>query len=172
MHPVEIQQCLESLTVIVDTREQPTASYKRRLKSMGVPTERRKLDFGDYSAVCTLPTGGEYSLEKAVCIERKMSLDEACNCYCQGRKRFTEEFERAKKAGAKMYLLIENATWEKVYGGEYRSRMTPQSLVASLTAWLVRYDCQLIFCHPSTTGKLIKELLYRELKERLETYEL
>ncbi len=50
--------------------------------------------------------------------------------------------------------------------------MKPQALVASLTAWLARYNCQLIFCKSETTGKLIKELLYRELKERLENEEI
>ncbi len=139
---------------------------------MGVPCERRKLDFGDYSICCKLPNGDEYSLEKSVCVERKMSFDEICNCYCQQRKRFTREFERAKQAGAKVYLLIENATWESAYNGNYRSKMSPQALVASMTAWLARYDCQLIFCEPKTTGKLIKELLYRELKERLENEEI
>ncbi len=168
MHPVEIQQSLKTIKILVDTREQPTPTYKKRLKSMGVPSERRKLDFGDYSAACILPNGKEYSLEKSVCVERKMSFDEICNCYCQQRKRFTREFERAKQAGAKVYLLIENATWESAYNGNYRSKMTPQALVASMTAWLARYDCQLIFCEPKTTVKLIKELLYRELKERLE----
>ena len=167
MHPVEVQQCLDTIKILVDTREQPTASYKRRLQSMGVPFERRKLDFGDYSVCCNLINGDEYTLEKTVCIERKMSLDEICNCYCQQRERFEKEFERSEEANAKVYLLIENATWENAYSGNYRSKMSSQALVASLTAWLVRYNCQIIFCRPETSGKLIKELLYRELKERL-----
>jgi hypothetical protein len=98
-----------------------------------------------------------------------MSLDEICNCYCQQRERFEKEFERSEEANAKVYLLIENATWENAYSGNYRSKMSSQALVASLTAWIVRYNCQIIFCKPETSGKLIKELLYRELKERLKT---
>ena len=103
-----------------------------------------------------------------VAVERKMSLDEIAACYGSQRQRFTAEFERARKAGAKLYLLIENATFEKVYKGEYRSKMLPQSLIASALAWLARYDCQLLFCKPETTGKLIRDVLYREGKERLE----
>lgn len=57
------------------------------------------------------------------------------------------------------------------YAGKYRSRMQPKAFVASLTAWLARYNCQIIFCEPATTGKLIREVLYRELKERLEVME-
>lgn len=97
-----------------------------------------------------------------------MSIDELCNCYCKDRGRFEREFERAKAAGAKIILLVEGATWEDIYGGKYRSKMKPQSLVASILAWQARYDCQIFFCKPDTTGLLIKDTLQRELKERLE----
>ena len=145
MHPFEVDEALKTLTILVDTREQPTAKFNARIKSMGVPTERRKLNFGDYSEMVTLPDGAEYSLQNAVCVERKMDLDELCSCYCQERKRFEREFERAKDAGAKMYLLIENATWEKIYRGNYHSMMNPKALSGSMTAWLARYNCTIIF---------------------------
>lgn len=167
MHPIEITQALQTLTVLVDTREQPNSRFRKRLRDMGVPCERRKLDFGDYSAKVTLSDNSDFSLENLVCIERKMNLDEICQCYCKQRGRFTREFERAQSAGAKMYLLIENADWEKAYSGDYRSQMAPSALIASLTAWLARYNCQLIFCMEQTSGKLIKEILYREMKEKI-----
>jgi hypothetical protein len=40
--------------------------------------------------------------------------------------------------------------------------------MASITAWMARYDCKVIFCKQEISGALIKEILYRELKERLE----
>lgn len=163
MHPVEVKTALESMVILVDTREQDTPRLRARLQSMGVPHERYKLNFGDYSVKCN-----DLSLADVVCIERKMSVDELCHCYCQDRSRFEREFERAKDAGAKIYMLIEDATWEDIYGGKYRSKMRPESLVASILAWLARYDCQLLFCKPNTTGQLIKDTLQRELKERLE----
>ena len=52
--------------------------------------------------------------------------------------------------------------------GHYRSRMDPHALLASMTAWLARYRCQVLFCQPETTGALLREILYREAKERLE----
>lgn len=168
MHPIDVETALSTLTILVDTREQPNARYEQRLNSMKTPYKREKLDFGDYSAEVTLPSGELLSLDRAVCVERKMSFDEICNCYCQQRKRFTREFERAKSAGAKVYLLIENANWEKAYNGSYRSKMSPQALTASLFAWLARYNCQIIFCKEETSGKIIREILYREMKERLE----
>lgn len=154
--------------LIVDTREQDTDRLRRRIRQTGLSFVRQKLDFGDYSAKTTLDNGTEFDISSSVSIERKMNLDELCACYCKGRKRFTREFERAKSAGAKVYLLIENANLEKVYNGSYRSKMSPQALTASLFAWLARYNCQIIFCKEETSGKIIREILYREMKERLE----
>lgn len=168
MTPFEVSEALDHLTLLVDTREQDTLSFRRRVKEVGLPWERRKLDFGDYSMRVELEDGQEVDFSPAVAIERKMSLDELCQCYGRGRKRFQREFLRAKKAGAKLYLLIENGSWEKALSGEYRSRMQPQALTASLTAWLARYDCQVLFCQAKSTPRLIREIIYREAKERLE----
>lgn len=168
MNPFEVSRALKNLTLIVDTREQDTDRLRRRIRQTGLSFVRQKLDFGDYSAKTTLDNGTEFDISGSVSIERKMNLDELCACYCKGRKRFTREFERAKSAGAKVYLLIENANWEKAYNGSYRSKMSPQALTASLFAWLARYNCQIIFCKEETSGKIIREILYREMKERLE----
>lgn len=168
MNPFEVSKALKNLTLIIDTREQDTDRLRRRIRQTGLSFVRQKLDFGDYSAKTTLDNGTEFDISSSVSIERKMNLDELCACYCKGRKRFIREFERAKSAGAKVYLLIENANWEKAYNGSYRSKMSPQALTASLFAWLARYDCQIIFCKEETSGKIIREILYREMKERLE----
>lgn len=171
MDHLDVESALGAMTVIVDTREQDTPQLRKRLKLIGFPYVREKLDFGDYSARCVLPSGEIFDLSGRVAVERKMSFDELCACYCRGRTRFTKEFERARDTKAKIYLLVENASWEKAYRGDYRSRMSPESFIASLTAWLARYQCQLIFCSPSTSGHLIRDLLFREMKERLEKYE-
>ena len=155
------------MCILVDSREQETKQSKRRYADFGVPWERGKLDFGDYSAVFTLSDGLTLDLRDSVVIERKMSLDELCGCYTHGRARFEREFERAKDAGAKIYLLIENTSWEFAYNGKYRSQMKPQALIASILAWLARYDCQIIMCKAETSGRLIHDILYREGKERL-----
>lgn len=168
MHELDIMDALDGMVCLVDTREQDTPRLRARLKATGCEHERCKLDFGDYSAKVPLPSGGWLSLVDKVVVERKMHIDELCHCYCQDRERFTREFERAKEAGAKIYLLIENATWEHIYNKKYRSMMRSTALVASIFAWLARYDCQVIFCKAETTGKIIKDILYREAKERLE----
>lgn len=137
---------------------------------IGYPTCRKKLDFGDYSAKITLPNAEFFDFSSLFSIERKMSIGELCQCYCSGRDRFRREFDRAKACHAKLYLLIEDASWNKVFTGYYNSRMRPKALLASIFAWLARYNCQLIFCSPEQSGRLIKEIIYREVKEYLENH--
>jgi len=168
MHALDMMDALDGMVCLVDTREQDTPRLRARLERIGCPHERTTLNFGDYSAKFPLPNGEWFDLSNKVVIERKMNIDELCHCYCQERERFEREFERAKEAGAKIYLLIEDATWEHIYNGKYRSRMRPSALVASIFAWLARYNCQVIFCKAETTGQIIKDILYREAKERLE----
>ena len=108
------------------------------------------------------------SVKGQVCIERKMNLDELAGCFTRERKRFEAEFKRAQENGAKIYLLVENATWENLLNGKYRSKFNAKAFEASIIAWTIRYNMQIIFCKDETSGELIKEILYRELKERLE----
>ena len=168
MNHFSVNDALKTMGVYVDTREQDTIRARKRIQTIGLPVQRKALPFGDYSAYCTLPNGEVYSLENLVSIERKMNLDEIAMCYTRERPRFKREFERARDAGAKVYLLIENGDWEKVYAGKYRSKMTPEAFSASLTAWAVHYNCHVEFCREETTGRRIRDILYREMKERLE----
>lgn len=165
MTPREIENALNTVTCLVDTREQDTPRFRARIKQIDCPVEREKLDFGDYSAKMIIK--GEWR-QIPIAIERKMSFTELAQCFCSGRARFAREFERAKAQGSKVYLLVENQTWEDAYSGNYRSEMKPQAFVASLLAWLARYDCQIIFCSERTSGKLIHDILYRECREYLE----
>ena len=163
----EIDGALDTLTVLVDTREQDTPLFRKRMRQVGFPIRRKKLNFGDYS--CSIMAGdAEIDLSASFAIERKMSLDELAQCYTRGRKRFEREFERCKTAGGKMYLLVEGASWEGAYNGLYRTQMHPHSLIASMTAWLARYNCQILMCKAETTPNLIHDICYREAKEHLE----
>ena len=154
------------MVLLVDTREQDTKALHRRIDSTGLPYERVKLDAGDYSASCPL-----LSLKGVVSIERKMSADELALCFGKERDRFEREFERAKASGTRIYLLVENTSFENLYAHKYRSLLSPNAFIASIFAWMTRYDCRIILCKAETTGKIIRDILYREMKERLESEE-
>lgn len=173
----EQKQVLASFSVIADSREQPTKRSKRRYESMGVPVNRATLDYGDYTYNAVLPNGTAlYDTSERVVprisIERKESLDELAQCFTRSRDRFRREFQRAAEQHARIFLIVENATWENLIAGRYRSRFNPKAFLASITAYTIRYDMCLLFCKEDTSGQLIKELLYRDLKERLERGEL
>ena len=168
MRQAEIESVLDTMQIVVDTREHRTAEAVKRWEAFGVPYRQDKLDFGDYGAEFYIPGFGKWTSPAVV--ERKMSLTEICGNFFQHRDRFVREFERAMAAGFKVYLLIEGESWEAAYAGRYRSKVLPQCLVASLTAWMARYNCVVLFCTARTAPKLIKEVLYREAKEKLAQY--
>ena len=156
------------MVCVIDSREHPTAEAKKRWESFGVPYRIHALKSGDYTAEFLLPNGETFSLENYAVIERKLGLSEICGNFCQNRARFIREFERIKEAGAKAYIIVEGgASWEAIYNHRYRSQMSPQALVASLTAWMARYNAHIIFCKAEISGRMIKEILYREGKELL-----
>ena len=169
MTPFEVKKALEGAELLLDSREQNTMKLRRRLKDIGWEYQKIKLDFGDYSARFPLPGGDWLDLRDSVAIERKMSIDEAAQCFTKGRGRFQREFERAQEQGARLYLLIENGSIDDILDGKYRTQVTSNALIASFLAWIARYRCQLIFCSSARSGELIREILYREGKERLES---
>lgn len=173
MDAFEVADALKTFSVIVDTREQSTPKASVRYKAFGVPYERATLQYGDYCGQITLPDGGQLhdtsgTIRARCVIERKMSLDELAMCFTRGRDRFRREFERARDADAKVYLLVEGGSWEAIAGHRYKSRFQPEAFKASLVAWMVRYDMTPVFCRSDSSGWVIKEILFRDIKDALE----
>lgn len=153
---------MNDLVIICDTREQVNGHITKYLSKQKVPYITRKIDTGDYSAQI-----GALSLEKDIVIERKRNLDEICGNFTSERERFEREFLRARAYGTKVVLIIENATWNDIFLGNYRSKVSPKSLLGSLLSWMVRYNVTVTFCKPEETGKLIHGILFYAAKEML-----
>lgn len=173
MNVFEQKNVLDSMEILIDTREQPSKRAERRYESFGVPYERATLSYGDYCYNAVLPNGEPLydrnrTLTPLCVVERKMNLDELAQCLTRSRERFKREFERAQEQGARIFLVVENASWESLLNGKYRTKMSPAAFEGSLLAWMVRYDLGLIFCKEETSGRIIKGILYRDLKERVE----
>lgn len=175
MNNFEIDRCIDSLVILVDTREQDTEKARRRLKALPCEFRRQALNYGDYSYAFVNPitqklsvTYTDRTISTQCMIERKMSLDELAGCFTRDRKRFEREFERAKSNDANIFLIVENATYENLINGKYRSKFSPQAFLASLIAWQIRYEIHTIFCKEETSPALIYEICKRDLKERLE----
>ena len=181
INPVEAEECLQNMVYVVDSLEQHTEALDIRLSYLQ-PFVRERLLSGDYTAKTLLPNGTWFYLP--VSIERKMSLSEAAGNFCRERERFRAEFNRARDAEIRLYILIEQSSWENAYAGAYRSQMKPQSLIASLLTWMARYGCPILLCDVSAddkeaqeeknkrtamlSGKLIRDILKYEMREALE----
>ena len=156
---------MQSMVILIDTREQDSERARKRYATFSCPYRRQKLDYGDYSVAFTKDG---YEIQIKAAIERKMNLEELSSCFTQSRDRFKREFERASADNASVYLLVEDGNWEKLMNGHYKTKFNSKAFTASLTAWIARYNLKPIFCRSELSGRLIQEILYRELKERLE----
>lgn len=163
----QVEKMLLTMQILVDTREQITEKYLRRLEGFNYPSERTKLDYGDYSCKYLDVSYNEQNLANIAVVERKMNLDEVCYCFTSERSRFKREFERAKNDKARVHLIIEDDNYERLFVGKYRSKLAPQALIASILTWSMRYNLQLHFCKSETTGKLIGQIMHYELREYL-----
>lgn len=157
----DLAAALRELTIICDSREQQT-HCKEYFDKKKTPTITRKLDVGDYSAQI-----GDMTLECDVTIERKHSIDELAGNLSSDRDRFEREFLRAKAKGIKVFLVVENCSYQDIYLHNYRSQLTPKSLMASLMSWQVRFNITVIFCEPENTPRLIHQILYYAAREQL-----
>ena len=167
------KEVLKSFQILVDSREQATERAEKRYNSFSAPYSRATLDYGDYTYNAALPSGEllfdtNATIKPFCVVERKMNLDELATCFTRGRERFQREFERALDQKCRIYLICENSNWENLLNGKYRSKFNSNAFLASSVARLVRYNMNVVFCKEETSGKLIKEILYRDLKERLE----
>lgn len=161
----EIQKVLDDIVVIVDTREQKNQHILDYLTENNIKYITEKLDTGDYSLV--LPNYTHLGLDKKFLVEKKNSLDEISTNFTSGRARFVREFERAKESHQNLHLVIENATWKKLYKGSYRSKFPPKSFKASLITFCIRYGVPVWFVQPEESPDLIYSLLHYELFEYL-----
>ena len=158
----EINEALTELTIVVDRREKVNKHITDYFDKNKVKYIERSMSVGDYSAML-----GDMTMEGSISCERKNSIDELASCMTAGRDRFEREFLRAKANGTKVFLIIENASWSDILLHNYRSKLAPKSLIASLLSWQVRFNITVIFCKPSETGQIIYGILYYAAREAL-----
>ncbi len=158
----EIKEALKQLTIICDTREQVNEHVTGYFDQKKIARASRKLDTGDYSAMI-----GDMTLEHDITIEKKNSIDEIAGNFTKDRQRFEDEFIRAKAEGLKVFLLVENCSWSDILLHNYNSKMDPNSLIATLLSWQVRYNITVVFCKPSESGQIIYGILYYAAREML-----
>ena len=123
------------LPILIDTREQMPLAFPATLQASGrtwaITTRRATLSTGDYSI--DGHEGGKTGQRSGICIERKQDLEELAGCFTAGRERFEREFARMELYRVRIITVVGSRA--DIMGHRYRSRMVPQSLLASLDGW-------------------------------------
>lgn len=159
----QLDNILNDMTVIIDSREKKNDHLLKYFNDNGIKWVCKKLDTADYSF--ELPNHKHLGFDRKFLVEKKNSLNEITGNFTSGRERFQREFERVEDEH--LHLVIENATWKKVVNGSYRSKMHPNSLIASLLSWSIRYDFKVWFVGKDESPMLIYNILRYELVEAL-----
>ena len=112
MPTIDKKHFIKTVTILYDTREQKNAHILEALSGMGIATEQRKLDYGDYSFMAD---GRDFSL--CCVVERKANVDELYTNIMSDRERLEKEFYAAAQLAKSFTLLIEGiGSWDELKG--------------------------------------------------------
>ena len=142
------------MRIIQDSREQAPYSFTAP-RYADATVEVATLTTGDYSL---------HGLTDRIALERK-SLADLTGTLTTGRDRFQRECERGR--GLEYFGLIIEASMEDVRQHNYRSQMTPQSLLQTLATYSVRYGLHVHWCGGREGGEYMTySLLQKFLREQ------
>lgn len=156
----EIKKLLQSMVVIIDTREQKNDHIIHYFDTKQASYKVKKLDHGDYGVI--LPASPDLGIQRDlhfdIAVERKNSIDELA-ASIKDRNRFENEFYRARKSH--FTLMVEDANgYEDIVLHRYRSQYNPLSLLGSLKSFEARYGFSTAFIKRELAGNFIYHHLY------------
>jgi ERCC4-type nuclease len=141
-------------TVLIDTREQIP------LEIEGYPTERTGLPVGDYGL------RGFSTWENPAFIVERKSLPDLIGSLTQGRKRFLAEIEKMR--GFRFRAVLVEGRRDEIEAGDYRSKATPASLLASIDALTVRAGIHFLWANDPRGAAVHLESLIRQFIRGIE----
>lgn len=151
--------------LIIDSREKPKAiqNILRTFDAEGVQWEKSKLLFGDYM---------DFSRPQIV-VDRKQNIAELAKNCTVDHERFKRELERAKKAGSRLIILVEQNRYKDRGKWIHVEDITDLMLWSSphttirgervfriLSSWCAKYPIEVRFCDKRQTGKEILRIIY------------
>lgn len=169
----EIKELLASIVILIDTRERRAEHITNYFDDKKVKYEIKKLDHADFSFY--VPKNTELGIQRdmyftdIISIERKGSLEELSGNFTKDRTRIESEFLRAK---GKLVLLIENATYENIVLGQYKTEYKPLSFIATLKTFEARYGIETNFIRKAFSGNFIYMTCMYHAREVLKNGEL
>ena len=137
-------------TILTDTREQTPLLFAN------LPTERRTLPTGDYSVL---------GFERDFIVERKSVADLVQSATFE-RERFERELVRMRGYSFRRLLIV--GTLADIEAHRYRSQTNPKSVIASVTAFEIRYQLPVCYCPtPEAAAVQIERWAVYFVRERL-----
>ena len=165
-----IKKLTKQMVVLIDTREKRNGHILSYFDKQGITYRKEKLDFGDYTFLLpSAATGqGDIYFHDSIVIERKNSLEELSGNLAQKRQQFEAEFLKARNAGAKIYLMVEDmGGYSSIIGHRYNTQFTPVAFMASLKAWEARFNCNVQFIDKQYSGYYIMATFQYYAREML-----
>ena len=156
-----------SKLLLIDTREKPKAieGIIKTFDEAGIHYERTKLLFGDYM---------DYNRPEIV-IDRKQNIRELAKNVTIERSRFVAELNRAKVAGAKLIILVEQNRYKDrdnwihvetiedlMLWSDKHTSIRGEAVYRRLSGLKYNYNISVQFCDKRSTGKEILKLIYGE----------
>jgi ERCC4-type nuclease len=139
--------------IVIDSREQDPLPISE------LEAETGTLQTGDYSF-----RGGE----EHFAIERKTVPDLVACCTGNNRERFFRELHRLRGFRFKRLLIVGDR--ESIERAEYRSRITPKAVLATLAALEARYDVPVAFAPTADdAARLVESWAFWFARELIET---
>lgn len=156
--------------LIIDSREKQKAikNILKAFDSKGINYETSKLLFGDYM---------DFSRPQIV-VDRKQNIAELAKNCTVDHDRFIRELERAKKAGSRLVILVEQNRykdrdkWVRVetisdlmLWSSPHTTIRGEKVFRILSSWVAKYPIEVRFCDKRNTGKEILRIIYGEGNE-------
>lgn len=153
----EIETIINSMKIVIDTREKSNLHIREYLQQKGVGFINRKLSVGDYSAM--IPKNVELGIMRDIyldaCLERKNSIDEITG-NLQKKTKSAFENELIRSQGKPFVLVVEDEFgYKKILNGEYKSEYKPESLLGILKAYEARYGFTITYIPKRLMGNYI-----------------
>ena len=152
------------MIILEDTRNKPekNAHIRQQLEELGYKVERTKIYCGDY----TFPTN------QSICVDTKKDMNEIESNLIHDHERFKAECIRAKEAGIKLVILIQDPKlkqlgdvfwWFNIRKKWSKKAASGQQLAKMMYTMQERYGVTFKFCKKDEIGKRIVEILKNEI---------
>lgn len=130
----EMKKILDSMVVIVDTREQNNQHIIDFFNKKNIPYKTVKNDYGDYTAM--IPKGtitgftSDIYFDRDIAIERKNSIDEIAGNLKDDAYRLKKELAHMNMYDIKYFFFVEDKDFHfNLRNGNYRSQYDPFTLM-------------------------------------------